>query len=347
MTFPASPRASLILLAYNQESTIRRAAESCLAQDCEPIEIVLSDDASNDNTFAILRELAANYGGPHRVRVRRNATNVGIGEHYNRLLAETSGKLLVTAAGDDYSLPQRVGTLLAAWDATRQRVDLIASHVVDLDHDGELHGVLRVDDLSGYRSASDWAQRRPHVIGAGHAFTRRLMRRFGPLARGVFYEDQIMVFRAIASGGAITVDEPLVHYRRGGTSDRPEFESVAARRHWAERQIARESAEMHQLLADSRVARCEPLVRAHLGKRFARTAFLDRINASSDRADLWAAYEEAASLPRSWRLRKMSHVAYPRTSLLVRSLIDEFRALRHNVASVGRQGLTPKASAHR
>ena len=341
MTSPIASRASLILLAYNQEQTVRRAAESCLAQDCEPIEIVLSDDASSDSTYGILQELARDYRGPHRVRVRRNARNVGIGEHYNQLLAETSGQLLITAAGDDLSLPHRVRRLLAAWDASGQRADLVASHVVDLDHDGRLHGILRVDDLSAYRNATDWARRRPHVIGAGHAFTRRLMQRFGPLARDVFYEDQIMVFRAIVSGGAVTVDEALVEYRRGGTSRRPDFDSAAARRRWAQRQIRRETAEMRQLLADSRTAQCERLMRAHLGKRFIRTAFLDRINASSSTAELWAAYEEAASLPRSWRLRKMSHVAYPRASLAVRSLID-------GLTSTGRHhALPPKAGAHR
>ncbi len=106
---PAQPGISLLLLACNQQSTARAAALSCsLAQDCEPLEIVLSDDASTDATFAELQAAAADYRGPHRVRTRRNEVNLGIGAHYNRLIAETRGALLVTAAGDDISLPQRV-----------------------------------------------------------------------------------------------------------------------------------------------------------------------------------------------------------------------------------------------
>jgi glycosyltransferase involved in cell wall biosynthesis len=348
MTLPNTPRASLILLAYNQEHTVRRAAESCLAQQCEPIEIVLSDDASNDRTFAILHQLASDYRGPHRVRARRNATNVGIGEHYNQLLAATSGELLITAAGDDYSLPHRVDRLLAAWDASGRRADLVASHVVDLDHEDRLHDVIRVDDLSVYRNARDWAQKRPYIIGAGHAFTRRMMRRFGPFAEEVFYEDQVMVFRAITSGGGLTVDEPLVHYRRGGTSRRPDFESVEAKRRWTARQRARETAEMYQLIADSRIAGCEQMMRVHLGKAFTESAFLDRIKTSSSSADLWAAYQEAASLPRAWRLRKISHVAYPRASRVVRSMCNEFHAWRHSLGThEARRVMPPKSSAHR
>ena len=72
------PRVTLILLAYNQQATARAAAESCLAQQCEPMEVVLSDDASTDNTFAELQAAAAAYCGPHQVRVRRSACCVSI-----------------------------------------------------------------------------------------------------------------------------------------------------------------------------------------------------------------------------------------------------------------------------
>jgi hypothetical protein len=73
---------------------------------------------------------------------------VGIGEHYNQLVRQASGELLVTAAGDDIRTPDRVRRLVQAWDATDRRADLIASHLTDLDHQGNQHGTLRVDDLS-------------------------------------------------------------------------------------------------------------------------------------------------------------------------------------------------------
>ena len=95
----AAPRISLILLACNQQATVRAAAESCLAQLGEPIEIVMSDDASSDATFAELQAVADAYRGPHQVRARRNPVNLGIGAHYNHLMLETSGALIVTEIG--------------------------------------------------------------------------------------------------------------------------------------------------------------------------------------------------------------------------------------------------------
>ena len=110
----AAPRASLLLLAYNQERYAEEAARSCLAQDSEPLEIVFSDDASSDRTHDILSSVAAGYRGPHRVVVRRNETNLGITGHYNWLVEASSGELLITAAADDTSCPDRAARLLAA-----------------------------------------------------------------------------------------------------------------------------------------------------------------------------------------------------------------------------------------
>lgn len=318
----------MILLAYNQERTVSLAAASCLAQDCEPIEIILSDDASTDRTFALLQEAAAAYRGPHRVCARRNAENLGIGAHYNELLAVSHGQLLVSAAGDDISEPDRVRRLLAAWDGTDGRADLMASHVVDLDGDGQSHGLVRVDDLSVYGGPQDWASRRPYIIGAGHAFTRRMMERFGPMSRDVFYEDQVMVFRAIASGGAVTVDAPLVRYRRGGTSRKLDFESAEQMRWWTTRQLGRELAEVQQLLDDARVAGCEQLVRDHVVPWHAKAAYLAKINVADSWKERRVAYKEAALLPRWWRLRKVFPTLFPRGTFLVRKGLVAIHAWR-------------------
>jgi glycosyltransferase involved in cell wall biosynthesis len=207
-----------LLLSFNQRATVQAAVQSCLAQQGEPLEIVFSDDASTDGTHEVLQVMAAAYTGHHRVRVRRNPTNLGIGEHYNRAIADCGGALLVTAAGDDISLPHRVQTLAAAWDAGGQKADLIASHLLSMAPDGTDRGPQGVDDLARWRCADDWVRRRPHVVGASHAFTRRMHEHFGPIRADLPYEDQVMALRACCLGGGITVQEPLVRYRQGGVS---------------------------------------------------------------------------------------------------------------------------------
>ena len=306
----STPRISLLLLACNQQASARAAAESCLAQTGEPLEIVLSDDASTDDTFAELQRAAEAYRGPHRVRAQRNPGNLGIGAHYNRLLAETSGALLVTAAGDDFSLPHRVQRLTAAWDATGGRADLLASHFTDMAPDGQLGATVVTDDLASL-TLEGWCRRRPYTVGATHGFTRRMMERFGPFIADVWYEDRVMTLRALSGGGAVTVPEPLVHYRRGGTSRWPRAHSGEQLVGWVRTQNRRVLAELNQHLEDARLAGVEPAVAAALAPTLAREQYLAAMLDARDAAQRWQACRAATGLPAGWRLRKFLTFTFP------------------------------------
>lgn len=107
---PASqaPLVTFALFAYNQEKFIREAVEGAFAQTYEPLEIILSDDCSTDRTFEIMQEMAAAYRGPHRVRAVQTPQNLGVVQHVLLRGREAAGEIVVVAAGDDISLPERV-----------------------------------------------------------------------------------------------------------------------------------------------------------------------------------------------------------------------------------------------
>lgn len=214
------PLVSVLLITFRQRETIGDALRSLLAQTWQPLEIIASDDASGDGTWEAMCAAAEGYAGPHRLLLNRNDTNLGIGAHLSLLAHRAQGELLVVAAGDDVSLPQRVQRIVEAWLAHGRRPDVIASALADIDADGRVHGEIVPTDLARYTSLAQWVAEPPHVVGAAQAWTRRLFERFGPLPPGTVAEDLVMVFRAIGSGGAITLREPLVQYRRGGISRR-------------------------------------------------------------------------------------------------------------------------------
>ncbi len=268
------PAASILLMAYNQQASVRTAVEAALAQTGEPIEIIVSDDASTDATFTVMQQAVAGYAGPHTVRLNRNPMNLGIGAHISRLVGLSHGEMLFIAAGDDVSLPQRCERVMQAWRAQGRLADLIAAGLIDIDGTGRVHGTLHPTDLATYRNASDWLARPPYVVGAAQAWTRRVFERYGPLPAGVVGEDLIMVFRAIGAGGAFTLAEPLVQYRRGGVSRRVRTLSAAdvvARLRKSNRAAL---VELPQLLADARTMGQLPAVEAALQRRLARERFI-------------------------------------------------------------------------
>lgn len=216
----ASPAVSFLLPAYNQEAFVRDAVRSVLAQDYEPLEIILSDDSSSDGTFEIIEKEATAYEGPHTIVLNRNEENLGT-EHINKLQQLARGTILVTGHGDDLSMPQRTRRLVAAM--TRQDVSLVSSNAEMTDAEARPLGLL-----SGVTSSlpvslekilgASWNSM---MLGATFAFDREICTRFPPMNRQKLPFggwDHVAPLRAGLLKGMYYVAEPLIRYRRHGRS---------------------------------------------------------------------------------------------------------------------------------
>ncbi|HWH81512.1 MAG TPA: glycosyltransferase [Burkholderiaceae bacterium] len=306
-----APLVSVLLMAYQQQATIADAIRGALAQTYSPLEIVISDDASSDATWAEIERAVAGYAGPHLLVLNRNAANLGIGAHLNHLVALSHGELLVVAAGDDVSLPQRCARLVDAWRAADRKPDLIASALVDLDAAGNTHATIMPSDLASYRGAADWVARPPFVVGAAQAWTRRVFEQFGPLPPGSVAEDRLMVLRAILAGGALTLPEPLVQYRRGGLSHRRRAlhaRDVVARLRSNNRHAL---VELPQMLADAQRAGQRAAVEAALGGELERERFVHALFAARGFGERWRAVAAHRQVPLAQRARLFVYAACP------------------------------------
>ncbi|MGA2237021.1 MAG: glycosyltransferase [Terriglobales bacterium] len=97
------PRITVILPVFNGERYLAEAIESILAQTCKDFEFLIVDDASTDQTSAIL----ARFGDP-RIRVLRNDLNLGVARSLNKALRQATGKYVARQDADDVSLPGRL-----------------------------------------------------------------------------------------------------------------------------------------------------------------------------------------------------------------------------------------------
>jgi glycosyltransferase involved in cell wall biosynthesis len=92
---------SVGVMGYNQEKYVRQAMDSVLAQQCSyPFEIVISDDASLDNTRAILEEYQQKH--PGIIRLLPRAPNKGVLRNYADVVKECKGKYIAFCHCDDY-----------------------------------------------------------------------------------------------------------------------------------------------------------------------------------------------------------------------------------------------------
>lgn len=311
MEADALPLVTVLLLAYNQRDFVGQAIAGALAQTYAKLEIVISDDASTDDTFAQMQQAVESYTGPHRVVLNRNPCNLGIGGNLNRMVDLSHGELLFIAAGDDISKPQRCQRVVEAWLASGKTLDLISTGLTDMDEAGVLHGVIAPTDLSTYQNARDWLARPPHVIGAAQTWTRRVYDRFGPLPADTMGEDMLMVFRAILSGGAITLDEPLVDYRRGGISQRERTLSAQDVTRRLLKNNRNALAELPQLLSDARAAGQLAAVEKPLTQRLAREVFIKAIFDRPRVTEQISVAFSASAVPWVVRMRLLTYAAFP------------------------------------
>ena len=102
---------SAILPNYNHARYLREAVRSLANQNPPPQEIIVIDDASTDDSLAVLSGLAAEI--PF-LRVLREDTNRGAIAALNRGLAEARYPYLYFGAADDLVLPGLFATTMAA-----------------------------------------------------------------------------------------------------------------------------------------------------------------------------------------------------------------------------------------
>ncbi len=207
-------RVSIIVLTYNQQEFVGDAIRAVLAQQCEPVEILISDDCSTDGTWDAIRQAVQDYPGPHLVRLNRNARNMGVNAHLWSCVQQTSGDILVAAAGDDISEPDRVRRVLDAFDGDAPL--LVHSRVTPI-RTGASNDRLPYEKALFFRTTDVMpaAGSMQLYIGATAAWHRDIFAKYGPLPERDCYEDLVLGFRAALEGRVAFIPEPVVRYRVG------------------------------------------------------------------------------------------------------------------------------------
>jgi glycosyltransferase involved in cell wall biosynthesis len=208
------PLITFALFAYNQERFIREALESAFLQTYSPLEIVLSDDCSEDNTFKIIQEMAEAYQGPHIIILNRNEKNLGIGAHINRVMKLANGVIIVAAAGDDISMPNRVARIQEEYELSKGMAKSIFSNVIDMDDAGQrLSEIFQSPIDSKMFHSKELVSKKSILTGCSHAWLREVFDVFGPLAVPLTCEDMVIPFRSSLLGEIRYIHDILVMHR--------------------------------------------------------------------------------------------------------------------------------------
>jgi len=198
---------SVIIPTYNHAAFLPEALESVFAQTCSPLEVIVVDDGSTDETAEVLRVYE------RRIRVLSQA-NRGVAAARNAGAAVASGELLALLDADDAWLPAKLERQVARLDSEPE-IGLVHCGVAEVDGRGRQLRA-RLDGMEGWLSTEMLLFRRGVILGGGSA---AVIRRATFLQVGAFDEtlstsaDWDLYYRVARRYPVGFVPEVLVRYR--------------------------------------------------------------------------------------------------------------------------------------
>lgn len=186
------PKVSVIMPAFNSETTIAHSISSILNQTWKNIELIIVDDASTDDTWQIIQSLATE---DSRIKVLRNTVNVGPYVSKNRALMHATGTYITGHDADDWSHPQRIEQQLSPLLA-EPGIKFSIAYMIRVTEQGQFtnfcvkggktsfDGAARLASISALFEAKTFKERLGHWdsirFGADSELIERARKIFGP-----------------------------------------------------------------------------------------------------------------------------------------------------------------------
>jgi glycosyltransferase involved in cell wall biosynthesis len=198
------PLVSIIVPSYNQGRYIRETIDSILSQDYRPIEVLVIDGASKDETVDVLKS----YDGRPELQWWSEPDR-GVVDAVNKGFARAQGAVIGIQSSDDLYLPGAISTAMDAFE----REPSLALVYGDAEYiDGQSRVFSRTHlpefDLGAY------VGKRMYIQQAAAFFTKAAADRVGPWRADVSYAaDAEFFLRIVTRGRATKIDALLARYR--------------------------------------------------------------------------------------------------------------------------------------
>ena len=215
---------SVALCTHNGAAYVAQQVESILAQTLQPSQIVLSDDASTDNTVAIVRELVERHPAIDLV-VFENDPALRVTKNFEQATLAATGDLVALSDQDDVWQPERLATIAAIFEQ-RPEVLLVHSDARLVDGEGAPLGTGLFESLEIADSeleaiddgrTLDVLLRRNVVTGATTVVRRDLVTTAAPFPES-WVHDEWLAAIAAATGRTAVIRAQLVDYRQHGAN---------------------------------------------------------------------------------------------------------------------------------
>jgi GT2 family glycosyltransferase len=227
------PSVSIIILNYNGIVWVEKCLSSVLETKYPNFEVIFVDNASTDESLLWVEQ---HLGGDARVKIIKNAENVGYSAGNNIGFAHSSGDYIVFLNNDTVVDPEWLSRLVNAFTED-ESIGLAQSFIINLTGETvQSAGWLYSDYLlSAYSvgAGSPVGTPFPPVfevsfsVGAAMMISRKMVNSVGLFEPEVpfYYDDSLLSFKTWLSGKrVVTVSQSIVYHAGGdATKDNPTY----------------------------------------------------------------------------------------------------------------------------
>ncbi|MGI4750978.1 MAG: glycosyltransferase family 2 protein [Janthinobacterium lividum] len=196
---------SVALCTYNGEKYIEEQLHSILNQTYQNLEIIIVDDCSTDNTWAIIKSYATK---DTRIKYFKNNENIGFNKNFEKAISLTSGDFIALSDQDDIWKPFKLELLLKNIDDNW----LIFSNSSYINENGDPANKDLLQNFSLIQKSYKSILLHNWVTGHTTLFTRKLLNYIMPFPESGFY-DWWIGFVAIYHHKITYLDKVLTFYR--------------------------------------------------------------------------------------------------------------------------------------
>jgi glycosyltransferase involved in cell wall biosynthesis len=128
------PKVTVLALAYNHSQYLTETLDSIRRQTFQDFELLVSDDASQDNSAALIQQWNAKHQRANQLFLHDK--NIGLCPTLNELLSHARGEYLQFIACDDHLLPRSLEQRVQALDQYGPETAAVYSDALRIDENG-------------------------------------------------------------------------------------------------------------------------------------------------------------------------------------------------------------------
>lgn len=210
-------RYSILFLSCNDAAFIIKSLKALYQSDLKDVQLIFSDDASEDDTVNVRNEfLRSNkFDDTVKITFADNEINIGglfLGKRFNEILRYVTTDFVIMQSADDIPELIRFEMIYSKWVEFSKKKIIIHSRFRTIDEGDTVLGVS-TNTLDCGLAMTIW-RGGTGVLGAALAMHIDMVRNFAPMSDVVRFEDSVFTVRGKLLDGIHCVDDVLISYRR-------------------------------------------------------------------------------------------------------------------------------------